>query len=56
MTETEEIPKDNISQQAHKNDNITSIDNEDLSNTVQISNNSSLNNQILIMQLPADNL
>ena len=55
MTETEEISKDNMSQQAHKNSNITSIDNGGPGNVAQPSNNRSPNNQILMIQLPADN-
>ena len=56
MTEIKEISKDNISQQAHKNGNITSINNEDLNNIAQPSINNSSNNQILIVQLSIDNL
>ena len=44
MTETEEISKDNMSQQAHKSDNATSINNEGPGNVAQSSNNSSSNN------------
>ena len=45
MTETEEISKDNMSQQAHESDNVTPTDNEG-SDTMpaQPSNNNSLNN------------
>ena len=56
MTETEEIPRNNMSQQAHKSDNATPIDNKGSSNAAQPSNNSNLNSQILIIQLSADNL
>ena len=56
MTETEEISRDNMSQQAHKSGNATSIDNGGPGNVTQSSNNSSSNNQILMIQLPADNL
>ena len=55
MTETEEIPKDNMSQQAHKSGNATSINNKDSGNVAQPPNNSSLNSQISMIQLPADN-
>ena len=55
-TEIKEIPRDNMSQQAHKSGNATPIDNEGQSNAAQPPNNSSLNNQILMIQLPADNL
>ena len=44
-----------MSQQAHKSGNATSIDNKGSDNVIQSLNNSSLNNQILIMQLPTDN-
>ena len=44
MTETKNIPRDNMSQQAHKSGNITSINNKDLNNVAEPSNNSSLNN------------
>ena len=43
MIEIKEIFKDNMNQQTHKSGNITSIDNEGLSNIAQPSNNSSLN-------------
>ena len=50
ITKIKEIPKDNMSQQAHESDNVTSIDNEGPNNTAQPPNNSSPNNQILMMQ------
>ena len=56
MTETEEISKDNMSQQAYNNGNITSIDNEGSDNVAQSPNNSSSNSQILMIQLSTDNL
>ena len=43
---TEEIPRDNMSQQAHKSGNITPIDNEGPGNMAQPSNNSNPNSQI----------
>ena len=54
-TKTEEIPRDNMSQQAHKSDNATSINNEGPDNTAQPLINSNLNSQILMVQLSADN-
>ena len=56
MTETEEISKDNMSQQAHESGNTTPIDNGGPGNMAQPSNNNSLNSQILMIQPPADNL
>ena len=56
MTKTKEILRDNMSQQAHESDNATLINNEGSGNMAQPPNNSSLNNQILMIQLPADNL
>ena len=53
---TEEIFRDNISQQAHESGNTTLINNEGPGNTAQPPNSSSLNSQILMIQLPADNL
>ena len=55
MTEIKEIPKDNMSQQAHESGNATPIDNEGPGNVAQPPNNSSPNSQILMMQPPADN-
>ena len=55
MTETEKIPRNNMNQQAHKSGNATPIDNEGPDNVVQPSNNSSLNNQILMRQSPTNN-
>ena len=56
LTETEEIFKNIINQQAHKSGNATSINNKGPGNVAQSSNNSSSNNWILMIQLPADNL
>ena len=55
-TKTEEIPRDNMSQQAHDSGNATPIDNGGPGNMAQSPNNSSLNSQISMIQLPADNL
>ena len=55
-TETEEILRDNMSQQAHESGNATPTDNEGSGTmSAQPSNDNSLNNQILMIQLPADN-
>ena len=55
MIKIKEIFRDNMSQQAHKSDNVTPIDNRGPGNTAQSSNNNSLNNQRLMMQSSADN-
>ena len=55
MTETKEISRDDMSQQAHKSGNATPIDNGGLGNVAQPPNNSSSNSQILMMQLPTNN-
>ena len=49
MIKTEEISRDNISQQAHKSGNTTPIDNEGPGNAAQSPNNSSPNSQISII-------
>ena len=45
-----------MSQQAHKSGNVTPINNEGSGNVAQSLNSSSPNNQILMIQLPTDNL